>query len=342
MLKIPKILKMPDGMQKKNTIKTYSEAGIDLGKVKFIQDKINSIIFAGKKNALIGHYAGIMDFAKRKLAIHTDGVGSKVLVAQEMEKYDTIGIDAIAMNVNDIVCIGAFPLAGVDYLALAKEDDFLVAEIFKGLIAGANESEIEILGGETAIMPEIITGGKRPFDLAFTIIGECRKLITGNEIKPGNIIIGLQSSGLHSNGFTLARKVLNTKKWGAEMLTPTKIYSKLLLEMISRCDIKGLAHITGGAFSKLMRLNKKYGFLLNNIPKPKPIFQALYNEINNIREMYRTFNMGIGMCIITDKKYNEHIFALAKKYNTAAFLIGEVITKPGVWLEQDKRKIRLD
>ncbi len=323
-------------------VKTYSEVGINLNKVKSIQNVINSTIFAGKTNALVGHYAGIINFANHKLAIHTDGVGSKVLVAQKMEKYDTIGIDAIAMNVNDIICVGAIPLAGVDYLALAKEDEFLVSEIFKGLMTGAKESEIEIVGGETAIMPEVITGGKRSFDLAFTIIGEIRKLIIGDKLKPGNSIIGLVSSGLHSNGFTLARKILSVKKWGYEMLTPTRIYSKSVLEMISNCNINGLAHITGGAFSKLMRLNKKYGFLLNNLPKPKPIFQALYDEINNTREMYRTFNMGIGMCIIVDKKDSEKIFAIAKKYRIQALLIGKVISEPGVWLEQDRKKIRLD
>lgn len=322
--------------------KSYSEAGVDVAKVKSIQNRINEAIFAGKKNALIGHYAGIVELAGRKIAIHTDGVGSKVLVAQQMEKYDTVGIDAIAMNVNDLICVGAVPRAGVDYLALAKEDEFLVGEIMKGLMAGANESGIDIVGGETAILPEIIGGGKRPFDLAFTAIGEIRELITGECIKPGNTIIGLESSGLHSNGFTLARKILDVKKWGAEMLTPTKIYVKPVLEMISSCKINGLAHITGGAFSKLMRLNKNYGFLLSNIPEPAPIFKALYEEVKDGREMHRTFNMGIGMCVVAEEKCEERVLEIAKKHGIGASVIGKITGEPGVWLEQDGRKTRLD
>lgn len=323
-------------------VKSYSEAGVDLTKVKSIQSRINNMIFAGKNGALVGHYAGLINFAGRKLAIHTDGVGSKVLVAQEMEKYDTIGIDAVAMNVNDIICIGAKPLAGVDYLALAKEDEFLVQEIMKGLIAGAQESGIEIVGGETAIMPEIITGGKRPFDLAFTAIGEVNELITGDSINESNIIIGLESSGLHSNGFTLARKILDIDKWGTKMLEPTKIYVKPVLHAISICKIKGLAHITGGAFSKLTRLNKNKGFLLDNLPKPAPIFEALYAEIQNDREMHRTFNMGIGMCMIVERKCEEHILSAMKEFRIKAQRIGEIISEPGVYLEKDGKRIRLD
>lgn len=324
-------------------VKSYSEAGIDISKVKSIQNRINETIFAGKKGALIGHYAGIVNFAGRKLAIHTDGVGSKVLVAQEMEKYDTIGIDAIAMNVNDIICVGAKPIAGVDYLALAKEDEFLVSEIMKGLMKGAEESGIDIVGGETAILPEIITGGKRPFDLAFTIIGELdSEPITGEAIKPGDVMIGLESSGLHSSGYTLARKVLAVGKWGKEMLTPTKIYVKPVLEIISKCKVSGIAHITGGAFSKLMRLNKKCGFLLNNMPVQKPIFQELYKTVQDDREMHRTFNMGIGMCIILNKKYEADVIAIAKKHGISASIIGEIVPEAGVYLEKDGKKIRLD
>lgn len=322
--------------------KSYSEAGVDLAKVKSIQNTINATIFAGKTGALVGHYAGIVEFAGKKLAIHTDGVGSKVLVAQELEKYDTVGIDAIAMNVNDIICIGAKPTAGVDYLALAKEDDFLVGEILKGLMQGAKESGIEIVGGETAIMPDVITGGKRPFDLAFTAIGEANELITGEAIKSGEIIIGLESSGLHSNGFTLARKVLDAKKWGTEMLAPTRIYVKPVLEMISACKISGIAHITGGAFSKLMRLNKKYGFLLNNMPKSTPIFQALREQILDERELHRTFNMGVGMCVIAGKEYESKILAIAKKHGVNASVIGQITNESGVYLEKENRKIRLD
>ncbi len=324
---------------------SYSEAGVDIAKVRSIQDKINEAIFAGKKGALVGHYAGIVNFGGRKLAMHTDGVGSKVLVAQDMEKYDTVGIDAIAMNVNDLVCVGARPIAGVDYIALSKEDGFLVGELLKGLMAGAQESGIDIIGGETAILPDVIKGGSRPFDLAFTVIGEAGELITGESIKEGDVIIGLESSGLHSNGYSLARKVLDVKKWGAQMLAPTKIYVKPVLNAISSCRLKGIAHITGGAFSKLTRLNKQKGFLLNSMPKPAPIFEALNGQVDDEREMHRTFNMGIGMCMIIDKMCEDHILSgmeEMKKAGISAMRVGEIIAQPGVYLEKDGKRTRLD
>ncbi|MFA5077663.1 MAG: phosphoribosylformylglycinamidine cyclo-ligase [Candidatus Micrarchaeia archaeon] len=324
-------------------MKSYSEAGVDVNKVKSMQNMINRTIFAGKQGALVGHYAGIVDLRGRRLAIHTDGVGSKVLVAQAMGKYDTVGIDAIAMNVNDIICVGATPLAGVDYLALSSEDSGLVEEILKGLMAGAQESGIEIVGGETAILPDIIKGDGRPFDLAFTAIGEIeRELITGAAIKPGGVVIGLESSGLHSNGYTLARQVLEVKKWGAEMLAPTRIYVKPVLEMMSSCRIDGLAHITGGAFSKLTRLNKECGFVLDNMPKPAPVFQALAKEVEE-REMYRTFNMGVGMCVVASEGNTDQVIRIAKKYGIKADAIGRITAgQPGVWLEKEGKRTKLD
>ena len=326
---------------------SYSEAGVDISKVKGIQNAINSAIFAGKSGALVGHYAGIVELGGKKLAIHTDGVGSKVLVAQELGKYDTVGIDAIAMNVNDVICVGATPLAGVDYLALSTPDAELVSEIMKGLLEGAKQSGIDIVGGETAILPDIIKGGSKPFDLAFTVFGEVRgELVTGQAIKPGDAIIGLESSGLHSNGYTLARRVLDAKEWGGAMLAPTKIYVKPVLEMLGMCGprIHGIAHITGGAFSKLMRLNKSCGFLLDRMPEPAPIFRALSQGVPDVREMHRTFNMGVGMCIVAEKGCAEDILNVAKKHRVKAQVIGEITREPGVWLVQGKegKKIKLD
>ncbi len=321
---------------------TYKDAGVDISKVKGIQKSINDAIFAGKPGALVGHYAGIVKIGGKSIAIHTDGVGSKVLVAQDMGKYDTVGIDAIAMNVNDLICIGARPIAGVDYLALAKEDAELVSEILKGLVRGAKESGIDIVGGETAIMPDVIKGGEKPFDLAFTVIGEVGEPITGQGIKPGDIILGLESSGLHSNGYTLARKILNFKKWGAQMLEPTRIYVKPVLEMLATGKVSGLAHITGGAFSKLMRLNKKCGFLLSSLPTPSPIFLALGEAVQDEREMHRTFNMGVGMCVIASLDSAGEIISIAKKHGVPAFEIGRIIPESGVYLEKGGKKIRLD
>ena len=186
----------------------------------------------GEALPVFGHYGGLFKCGAEELVIHTDGVGTKILVAQALEKYDTIGIDAIAMSVNDILCVGAEPLVGVDYLALAEEDDWLVNEVMKGLVKGAEESGCAIVGGETAIIPDIIKGGKRPFDLTFTVVGRVKKKILGEEIRKGDIMVGLESSGIHSNGYTLARQALDMGKWGAEMLKPTRIYASAVLEMI--------------------------------------------------------------------------------------------------------------
>ncbi|MCK4319861.1 phosphoribosylformylglycinamidine cyclo-ligase [Candidatus Micrarchaeota archaeon] len=309
--------------------KKYS---VNVKKVRGIQANINKRIFKGQKNALIGHYAGIFSFAGKKMAIHTDGVGTKVLVAEELEKYDTIGIDAVAMNVNDLICIGARPLAGVDYLAVAKEDPWLIDEIIKGLVKGANQSGINIVGGETAIMKDVIKGGKRPFDLAFTAVGVVEKLITGEKIKNRDVMIGLESSGLHSNGYTLARKALDMKKWGKKMLTPTKIYVKPVMEMVRKVRVNGIAHITGGAFSKLTRLNKKIGFFMDEPIKPKPIFNALWKEVQDEKEMYRTFNMGIGMVVVVPAREEDKVLKIAKKHKIKAQRIGEIIKESGVFL----------
>ena len=310
---------------------------VDVKRVRKIQQSINAAIFAGNKNALVGHYAGVIPFKGEKLAMHTDGVGTKVLVADELQKYDTVGIDAIAMNVNDIICIGARPLSGVDYLAVAEEDEYLIAQVMKGLVKGAKESGITICGGETAIMKDVIKGKNRPFDLAFTALGVVEKYITGSAIRNGDVLISLGSSGLHSNGYTLARKVLPMDKWGKKMLTPTKIYVKPVLEMIRKCNVHGLAHITGGAFSKLTRLNKKYGFFIENPVKPAPIFEALWDKVNSEEHMYRTFNMGTGMVVVAPPKDEKEVLKIAKKYKVKAQVIGSVIKEKGVYLDNGTR-----
>ena len=312
--------------------------GVNVKKVRGIQASINKAIFAGQKGALVGHYAGIVPFKGEKLAIHTDGVGTKVLVAQAVRKYDTVGIDAIAMNVNDIICIGARPLSGVDYLAVAKEDEYLISEIMKGLVKGAKESNISIVGGETAIMKDVIKGGERPFDLAFTALGVVEKYTTGAASRPGDVMSGLGSSGIHSNGYTLARKALSMKKWGKEMLKPTKIYVRPVMEMLHKSKVHGLAHITGGAFSKLTRLNKKVRFQIDDPMKPQKIFREIWKSVGSEKEMYRTFNMGIGMVVVAPAREEKSILSIAKKHRVKAQVIGSIERGKGVYLG----KTRLD
>lgn len=322
---------------------------IDVGHVKKIQgsiwEKIKST-FAFRKGygepvPVFGHYGGVFKCGNEQLVIHTDNVGTKSLVAQAVGKYDTIGIDAVAMSVNDIICVGAEPLVGVDYLTLAKEDAELVNQIMEGLVKGAEESSCAIIGGETAIVPDTLKGGEKPFDLSFTVVGKVKQLILGNEIVKGDVIVGLESSGLHSNGFTLARKILDMKEWGKEMLTPTKIYVHPLLEIIDTCDVHGIAHITGGSFSKLTRLNKDVGYKLDNLPEPKPIFKALQKEVKEVKEMHRTFNMGIGMAVVLPEDRADTVINIAKKYEIEASLIGKIVEKKGVWLRYKGKDINL-
>jgi len=321
---------------------------IDVSHVRKIQnsiwDKIKSTFafrkgYYGEPIPVYGHYGGLFKCGSDTLVIHTDGVGTKILVAQELDKYDTIGIDAIAMSVNDIICVGGEPLVGVDYLALAKEDDELVNEIMTGLAKGAEESNCAIIGGETAIVPDIIKGGKRPFDLAFTVVGRIKKQIVGNEITKGDVIVGLESSGIHSNGYTLARSALDIKEWGEEMLKPTRIYTSPVLEMIDVCDIHGIAHITGGSFSKIPRLNKDVGYEVE-IQKPEGVFKELSKNIE-FKEMCRTFNMGIGMVLVLPEDRAGTVINIAKKHDLNAGIVGKVVEEKGVWVSCGKNKAKL-
>lgn len=318
---------------------TYAKSGVDIFKHK---DSINALLKKTKfrrkgiKHLNIkGHYAGLVDFGKYALALCTDGVGSKVMIAQEIKKFDTIGIDCIAMNVNDCICLGAEPIAFVDYLALQSLNEKLTEEIGIGLNKGCKLSNISLIGGETAILPEMING----FDLAGTCLGfvDKKKIITGKNIKEGNIIIGLKSNGIHSNGYTLVRKVIkenkisynksfkdvcqralkekvsNKKTIGEVLLTPTKIYVKEILKIIKKFEIRGLAHITGSGLRKLNRLNKKVKYVFDNIFEPQIEFK-LIQKLGNIdnKEMYQTFNMGMGFCIIADEKDVNGILKITK------------------------------
>jgi phosphoribosylformylglycinamidine cyclo-ligase len=239
--------------------------------------------------------------------LHTDGVGSKVLVAQACHRYDTIGVDCVAMNVNDVICLGAEPLALVNYLALEKARPKLVEEIMIGLRLGAREAEVAIVSGETAVLPEVVNG----FDLAATVVGLVRKdrIITGDEMRPGDVVLGLRSNGIHSNGLTLARKLFLRKKTSLaiarELLRPTRIYVKPILRLLdAKLEIHGLAHITGGGYSKLKRIGAraKVGFHFDNLPNAPWIFRAIQAKGRvSDREMLRTYNMGVGFLVICSK-----------------------------------------
>jgi phosphoribosylformylglycinamidine cyclo-ligase len=327
----------------------YADAGVDIEKVKQSHTSMAEIFkqtFSqrfdkfGRVVNEIGHYAGLIDIGGGKtLAIHIDGVGTKTLVAHAMKKYDTIGIDCVAMNVNDIICMGAEPVSLVDYIALEKADEHVTKEIAKGLAKAAREAGVAIVGGETAIMPDVVKG----FDLAATSIGFVYKdrIITGEKMVPGDIVIGLESSGIHSNGLSLARKLMLSRfdigayvkeldcTVGEELLKPTRIYVKPVLDVVQNRKVHGLAHITGGGFSKLNRIAEKagVGFELK-LPKPKPVFKLLQKfGLLSDREMYRTFNMGVGFIIVVpadEPEDYERVADILKRHKMPHAVIGKV------------------
>jgi phosphoribosylformylglycinamidine cyclo-ligase len=335
---------------------SYKKAGVDISKIKQSQAEIGKIIASthkAQKKAKIahgfGHYAGIVEIpGKVLLATHTDGVGTKVLLANKMKKYDTVGIDCIAMNVNDIICIGATPISFVDYIAANKNDQKIFKKIVEGLAKGAKKATVPIVGGETAIMPDLFEGKGFSFDLAGMVVGLVSKkdMVLGNAIKPGDVIIGVKSSGLHSNGYSLARKALLSKYslkdkikgigvLGNALLTPTEIYVKPVLEVVQRCKIHGLAHITGGSFTKLLRL-KKIGFDLHSLPKTPPLMQLIQDQGVKLDEMYKTFNMGIGFCIICPKNEVKKIKSIFRKHRIVTYEIGSITGKKGVFVNSKK------
>ena len=327
----------------------YARAGVNIdvegAAVKAIVSQVKGSLkhsrgMIGENLTGIGHFCSLIRIdSKRALAVSTDGVGSKIKVAEALGRFDTIGIDLVAMNANDVICVGARPLTIVDYIAFEKTDPRIAGEIGKGLLKGAELADISISGGETASLPDIIKG----VDLAGTCVGilDIERAVTGEKIEPGDVVIGLESSGVHSNGLTLARKVLlkhysindavfGERTVGEELLEPTKIYVREVLEVLENTDVHGLANITGGGLGNLTRITK-YGFSIENPPLPQEVFKRI-QALEDIadKEMYRTFNMGVGFCIVVKEKDAERVIRTCARHGTKAFVIGRCVKKPGV------------
>ncbi len=348
--------------QEKKAPQTYAEAGVDESIVAKGLEKLGEYVKSsfqyGQVTQEFGHYANTVKITDELcIALSTDGVGSKVLVAEEANRYDTIGIDCVAMNVNDLICIGAKPIGFVDYLASEKPlSESIIDQIGKGLLQGCAESKIPILGGETAILPDMIRGTRAiGLDLAGTAVGLAREddLFDGSDIVPNDVIIGISSNGIHSNGFTLARKVLLGKfniddklPWGItlgdELLKPTKIYVKHFNALKTKgINIKGIAHITGSGFRKITRLGK-FHFMIENLPEIQPIFQLIKTSGNiEWREMFSTFNMGIGLIVVVSREESQESIEILSELDSS-FILGSIkaskksvveIPKYGVLLE---------
>ncbi len=318
--------------------RTYAEAGVDEKAIeeslRIMGDFVRKSFRGSRVGQDYGHFANTIQITDEIcLGISTDGVGSKVLVAQLAKKFDTIGIDCVAMNVNDLICIGLNPIAFVDYLALQRTlPGPIMEQIAEGLLKGCQECGIPILGGETAILPDIIRGAKGVgMDLAGTAVGISHpdELIDGSSIVEGDVILGIPSNGLHSNGFTLARKVILSKyrlnqllPWGErvdnELLRPTRIYVNHIRSLKKGgINLHGIAHITGNAFKKLLRLGN-HRFSVRNLPSIPPIFSVIQKVggISN-REMFSTFNMGIGMAIVLPEDEKEKALEILRKHDDA-------------------------
>jgi phosphoribosylformylglycinamidine cyclo-ligase len=306
----------------------------------------------------LGYFANVLQLsADTGLAISTDGVGTKLLVAQVLRKYDTVGIDCIAMNVNDVLCVGATPVSMVDYIAVSEMDPGVLGEIAKGLHDGAQLAGINIPGGEIAQIREMLREGSHggvSFDLVGTCVGTVhpQRLIVGQNIDPGDLVVGIESSGIHSNGFTLARRALGLgedtetrlrqysselgRTLGDELLIPTSIYVREVLAMIEAgFAVKGLIHITSDGLLNLQRVASKTGYVIENPLPPQPIF-SLIRERGNVdeAEMFRVFNMGTGFCVITAPNDASRVEQIARQHNRRAVVIGYAVHDPErrVWL----------
>ena len=333
--------------------KSYKDAGvnIDLANqiVKEIKPLISKTSIPGVLSG-IGGFGGLFSLAGQKykepvLVSSTDGVGTKLKISFVLNKHNTVGIDLVAMSVNDIITCGAKPLFFLDYISISKLSKKVVVELIKGITEGCKKAGCALLGGETAEMPGFYPEGE--YDLAGFAVGvvEKSKIIDGRKIKEGDSVIGISSNGLHSNGFSLVRKVLledekyNLEKTipslkktlGEELLTPTRIYVKPVLHLLKKYKILGIAHITGGG-------------LLENIPRILPegvsvkidreswstpsVFSLIQKEGKiSDEEMYRIFNMGIGMALIVKPDRTEQIINELKQLNFPSYIIGRVVKR---------------
>lgn len=329
---------------------TYKDAGVDkeagYKQVQLIKKFISKTHTPGVLSH-IGGFAGLFQldikaYEEPILVSGTDGVGTKLKIAFMMDKHDTVGEDCVAMCVNDILCQGAKPMFFLDYIATGKLEPEKMAEIVEGVSNGCIKAGCALIGGETAEMPGFYADGE--YDIAGFCVGvvDKKNLITGADIKEGDVVIGLPSSGIHSNGYSLVRKIVFEKEkmdvdtyvpelkttLGEELLKPTRIYADVITDLVAKVNIKGISHITGGGF-------------IENIPRMLPEGLAAYIDVSVIQtpeifnllqkwgqvethEMYGTFNMGVGMVLVVDKQELTHLEQHLKDKNEKYYVLGDV------------------
>jgi phosphoribosylformylglycinamidine cyclo-ligase len=320
----------------------YARAGVDQSgagsAVRALVSVLAGIDTGRPSRAVLGsgHYANVLRLDdQRGLALSCDGVGSKVIVAEQLGRLDTVGVDCVAMNVNDVICVGADPIAVLDYIAVEQADPDALEQIARGLRAGAEQAEVEIPGGELAVLPELIRGHPSPdgFDLLGFCVGlvDLAEVVTGAKVQPGDALIGLPSSGVHSNGLTLARRALGDRD--ERLLEPTVIYVRAVKELLrsDEVEVRGLAHITGDGFLNLLRLEAPVGYLIDRpLPIP-PIFEDIASSgAVEAREMYEVFNMGCGFCCLVPSEQADAAVSLLERHHPGTAVIGVATTAQGV------------
>ncbi len=329
----------------------YGRSGVDQDLADLAVSRLVAALAAGsgggpsRKVDLDGHYAAVLALdGQLGIALATDGVGTKILVAEEMGRYDTIGIDCVAMNVNDVICVGAEPIAMLDYLAVEKADPDVCEQLGVGLARGAELAGIEIPGGELAQIGELVKG----FDIAGSCFGTVAldRIVDGSGVEPGDLVIGLPSSGIHSNGYTLARSALEGlpmedeslgRPLGDLLLEPTAIYVRAVMELLgSEVPVHGLAHITSGGLDNLLRLRAEVRYEIDEPLEAQPLF-GLIAERGDVpeEEMYRVFNMGCGFCCVVPADAGGDAISILERHHPGTRRIGEVVEGPKSVLRSD-------
>jgi phosphoribosylformylglycinamidine cyclo-ligase len=335
----------------------YARSGVDTNEAdralaRLLLEIAPTAAFGSQSEIGIGHFAAVVRVGALHLALTTDGVGSKLLIAQALGKYDTVGIDCVAMNVNDLLCVGAKPLVMLDYIAVERADPEVFAQIGKGLCEGARQAGVAIVGGETAQIPEMLRGAKpgTGLDLAGMAIGVVPDggLIDGSKVQPGDALVGIASSGVHSNGLSLARQVVLRKfrfdeyvaelgtTVGEALLTPTRIYVAQV-EALAKAGIapRALAHITGDGFLNIRRIEAQVGFEIDFLPPP-PAILRLIQKVGELEaaELYTVFNMGVGFTAVVTEAEVERTLAALRATGLEAWRLGRAVADP-------ERKVRI-
>ena len=344
--------------EKKDYNFSYKKSGVDIKKADKLIKKIKPLVNSTRNSNTIGEIGGFgglfkintKSYKEPLLVAATDGVGTKLLIAEKLKKFDTIGIDLVAMSVNDIIVQGAKPLFFLDYLAVNKLNEKLYLSILKGITKGCIEADCSLIGGETAELPGIYPKGG--YDLAGFGVGivERKKLLPNGKTKAGDILVALPSTGIHSNGFSLIRKIINEKKislskkiygnntLGDLLLKPTKIYVKPILKVLnSRINVNALAHITGGGIIDNIKrvIPNNLGFSINKnklaISKKNTIYSWLKNDCKvTEKELIKTYNCGLGIILIIPRKETNNLFAFCKSIRQPLQEVGELTANKNI------------